>query len=98
LDTPLYTLGIIFFSSATFTPTAEERCEVERLFTVDGCGNHLVIPENFSQTVIPFSDGSRTNFSSGSRIGIAAGHPWVHCSKHVQVIGDGRDVMIMYNT
>lgn len=55
----------MFPFSKSFTPTAEELCKVEKNFAVEGCGKQLVIPENFSQTVASFSEGSRTGINAG---------------------------------
>ena len=38
-----------------FTPTEDELSDVEQRFAVEGCGKRLVIPENFSQTLSPYS-------------------------------------------
>ena len=40
-----------------FTPTEEELRDVEERFQVEGCGQRLVIPENFAPTVPPYKEG-----------------------------------------
>ncbi len=55
-------------SRLDFSPTNEELTEVGKSFAVEGCGNHLVIPENFVETLPPYVEGSKTDYNAGMYI------------------------------
>ena len=51
-----------------FTPTEEELIDVEQRFAVEGCGKRLVIPENFSRTLSPYSEGTSVDHNAGKNL------------------------------